>query len=202
MKKALALILTLAMLVCAFAGCGKQTEQAPETSTAANTETAQPAEETEAVSAELEPVTLKWYYVGDEMEGSADVLKAFNKKLADVLPNTTLEIVYVGSYDPYFEQWPLLLAGGEEMDIAWEGWGTNLAQDAEDGNVLPLSELMNKYAPNLVKESETWSADYNSCSKDGELYAIPSIQPTVREGKQMMIDPSVAEYFDLSLIHI
>lgn len=83
MKKALALILTLAMLVCAFAGCGKQTEQAPETSTAANTETAQPAEETEAVSAELEPVTLKWYYVGDEMEGSADVLKAFNDKLTE-----------------------------------------------------------------------------------------------------------------------
>lgn len=200
MKKALALILTLAMLVCVFAGCGKQTEQALETSTAATTETAQPAEETEAVSTELEPVTLKWYYVGDEMEGSADVLKAFNKKLADVLPNTTLEIVYVGSYTPYFEQWPLLLAGGEEMDIAWEGWGTNLAQDAEDGNVLPLSELMNKYAPNLVKESETWPADYNSCSKDGELYAIPSIQPSVREGKQLMIDPSVADYFDIDAI--
>lgn len=86
------------------------------------------------------------------------------------------------------------------MDIAWEGWGTNLAQDAEDGNVLPLSELMNKYAPNLVKESELWPADYNSCSKDGELYAIPSIQPTVREGRQMMIDPSVAEYFDIDAI--
>lgn len=205
MKKMLALILALVMLVCVFAGCSKQAEQTPEAdpadnSVAENTETVQPAEDANTSDTELEPVTLKWYFPGEEMEGSADVIEAFNKKLADVLPNTTLEVVFVGSYDPYFEQWPLLLAGSEEMDIAWEGWGTNLAQDAEDGNILPLSDLMNQYAPNLVKESEIWSADYESCSKNGELYAIPSIQPSVKEGRQMMIDPSVAEYFDIDAI--
>ena len=207
MKKMLALILALVMLACVFAGCSKQADPSTEadpsdsaTTDTEDTENTQSAEEITSGDEELEPVTLKWYYVGDEMEGSADVIEAFNKKLADVLPNTTLEIVYVGSYDPYFEQWPLLLAGGEEMDIAWEGWGTNLAQDAEDGNVLPLSELMNKYAPNLVKESEIWPADYNDCSKDGELYAIPSIQPTVLESKLLTIDPSVADYFDIDAI--
>ena len=207
MKKMLALILALVMLACVFAGCSKQADPSTEaepsdsaTTDTEDTENTQSAEKITSGDEELEPVTLKWYYVGDEMEGSADVIEAFNKKLADVLPNTTLEIVYVGSYDPYFEQWPLLLAGGEEMDIAWEGWGTNLAQDAEDGNVLPLSELMNKYAPNLVKESEIWPADYDSCSKDGELYAIPSIQPTVRESTTLSIDPSVVEYFDVDAI--
>lgn len=207
MKKMLALILALVMLACVFAGCSKQADPSTEaepsdsaTTDTEDTENTQSAEKITSGDEELEPVTLKWYYVGDEMEGSADVIEAFNKKLADVLPNTTLEIVYVGSYDPYFEQWPLLLAGGEEMDIAWEGWGTNLAQDAEDGNVLPLSELMNKYAPNLVKESEIWPADYDSCSKDGELYAIPSIQPTVRESSTLLIDPSVVEYFDVDAI--
>lgn len=207
MKKMLALILALVMLACVFAGCSKQADPSTEaepsdsaTTDTEDTENTQSAEKITSGDEELDPVTLKWYYVGDEMEGSADVIEAFNKKLADVLPNTTLEIVYVGSYDPYFEQWPLLLAGGEEMDIAWEGWGTNLAQDAEDGNVLPLSELMNKYAPNLVKESEIWPADYDSCSKDGELYAIPSIQPTVRESTTLSIDPSVVEYFDVDAI--
>lgn len=107
-----------------FAGCSKQADPSAEADPSDNvttdTENTQATEETTSGDEELEPVTLKWYYVDDEMEGSADVIEAFNKKLADVLPNTTLEIVYVGTTDHYFEQWPLLLAGGEEMDIAYE----------------------------------------------------------------------------------
>ncbi len=41
---------------------------------------------------ELEPVTLKWYYPGAELEGTVDVMKVFNEKLADLLPNTTVEV--------------------------------------------------------------------------------------------------------------
>lgn len=207
MKKALALLLALVMALSLFVGCAKTDEnptQTPandaqadsSTTTPDNTETPDaPADENE-----LEPVTLKLYFPGDEMEGSADVIEAFNKKLADVLPNTTLEVTFVGSYDPYFEQWPLLLAGGEEMDLAWMGWGQNMAQDVEDGNVLPLSDLMNTYAPNLVSEQEIWADDFASCSKDGEVYAIPTIQPSVKEGPYIYFDPSVEAYFDIDAI--
>ena len=96
-----------------FAGCSKQADPSAEADPSDNvttdTENTQATEETTSGDEELEPVTLKWYYVDDGMEGSADVIKAFNKK-----------IVYVGTTDHYFEQWPLLLAGGEEMDIAYE----------------------------------------------------------------------------------
>ena len=85
---------------------------------------------------ELEPVTLRFYYPGTEKEGSKDVEAAFNKKLAEVLPNTTLEIVWVGSYA---ENLRLFFAGEEPMDIIWEGWYTPIRQDVEDGNILRQS---------------------------------------------------------------
>ncbi len=145
---------------------------------------------------ELEPVTLKWYYPGAELEGTADVMKVFNEKLADLLPNTTVEVVWMENFDPYAEQWPLLLSGGEVMDIAWEGWNTPLQQDALDGNVLPLTELIYEFAPNLVKEIEIWQDDWTSVTMDGEIYAIPCVQPSANMSTQLQINESVYKYFD------
>lgn len=202
MKKILALTLAVMMLLCVFAGCsnGAQSNEPKDTTadaskdtTAATTADTQPKEE-------LEPVTLKMYLPNAEGEGSADVLEVFNKKLAEVLPNTTLEITYVGGWDAYFEQWPLLLAGGEEMDIAWSGWGNSLSLDAEDGNVQPLNDLMEQYAPNLLEEKSTWKEDYGAMELDGVQYGIPSIQPIGGTNTRLFIDAEYAEYFDLDAI--
>ena len=199
MKKVLALTLTLGMVIGLLAGCGDESSSDQQ-----GTDNNNPSEDVEnpgTETEELEPVTLKWYYPGEEMEGTSDVIEAFNDKLAEVLPNTTVEFVFVGNFDPYGQQWPLLLAGNEEMDIAWEGWNTPLLQDVEDGNVLPLTDLINEYAPNLVEEMEIWQDDYDCVTLDGEIYAIPSIQPnSVRQSSMVDIDEAVYEYFDVAAI--
>lgn len=171
MKKLLSLLLTLSLLIaCApFA----------------------------AFAEELEPVVLQWYYPGEEKEGSQDVIEVFNEKLQTLLPNTKVEFTFVGNFDAYGAQWPLLLAGGDEMDIAWEGWNTPLLQDAIDGNVLPLTDIINEYAPNLQKEVGIWKEDYAAVTLDGQIYAIPSIQPnSIKESTQLVIAESIYEYFD------
>lgn len=207
MKKLIALLLALVMVLGLFAGCGGKTpvtSDDPKPSDDTNPSDSQPAVEDTAggdPTQDLEPVTLKWYMPFDEMEGSADVEEAFNNRLAELLPNTTVEFVWVGAYDPYFAQWPLLLGGGEEMDIAWVGWGNNLQQDVLDGNIMALSDLVEQYGPNLKAERELWQYDYGCVTLDDELYAIPSIQPnSCKETSQLYIRENIYEYFDVHAI--
>ena len=141
---------------------------------------------------ELEPVTLRFYYPGTEKEGSKDVEAAFNKKLAEVLPNTTLEIVWVGSYA---ENLRLFFAGEEPMDIIWEGWYTPIRQDVEDGNILALDELIEQYAPNLAAERATYTIDYDSICVDGKLYGIPCVQPVVKDSWSLNVNETLYPYF-------
>lgn len=197
MKKLIAFLLVVVMVAGLFAGCNTNPDPTKGTNPPA-TENNKPSN-TDPV--ELDPVTLKWYIPIDEMEGSADVEKAFNARLAELLPNTTVEFTFVGGYDAYFEQWPLLLGGEEEMDIAWLGWGNNLFQDVLDGNVLPLNDLVAQYAPNIQAEQKLWSYDYGCVTLDGELYAIPSIQPnSCQETTQLIISEAIYKYFDVDAI--
>ena len=203
MKKIIALVLAAVMLLGLLAGCN-QDKPSNETNPPASTDP-KPSNDTKPVETEpvveLDPVTLKWYIPIDEMEGSADVEEAFNARLAELLPNTTVEFTFVGGYDAYFAQWPLLLAGGEEMDIAWVGWGNSLLQDVQDGNVLPLNDLVAAYAPNLQAEQALWQYDYGCVTLDGELYAIPSIQPnSCQESTQLIISDAIYKYFDIDAI--
>ena len=196
MKKVLALILALTSVLLTTVGCGNQENEGK--SGTEQVEVRQDSEmEAPDQEAELEPVTLKWYYPEAEKEGTADVIKVFNEKLAEVLPNTTVEFVFVSDYET---SWPMYLAGEEEMDIAWEGWYTPFYQDALDGNVIGLTNLINEYAPNLVKEMEIWESSYASCTLDGEVYGIPSIQPTIPESQSWRVDYILEPYLDLEAL--
>lgn len=197
MKKLLAITLALVMLLGILAGCSTNQTQQPAQTPQESAESGQQDNETVNQTEELEQATLKWYYPGQEMEGTADVIEAFNEKLSEVLPNTTVEFVFLDNFDAYGEQWPLLLAGEEQMDIAWSGWTTNIEQDVLDGNVLPLDDLIAQYAPNLAKEMNTWVLDWNALSKDGVHYAIPCVQPQGCSSTVLKIDPMIVDCFDL-----
>ena len=195
-KKVVSLFLATIMAVGCLAGCGneKQTQSSvAESQTEKESESSVVESEDETV-AELEPVTLKFYLRGAEMEGSADVEEAFNAKLAEALPNTTVEFTFVEGYG---EKWPLFMSGGEVIDIAWAGWETPFEQDVADGNVLPLNDLVEKYAPNLQKEWATWQTPYNTAVKDGVLYGVPGVQPLVNETQWFKVSEGFAKYLDV-----
>lgn len=202
-KKRMALTLALVMSVGVLAGCGNQqtkTEESkssdPVSKETSTVQTSVSSESSEEV-VELEPVTLKWYHNGSEKEGSADVVEAFNAKLAEVLPNTTVEFTFVESYK---DNWPLFMAGGEKIDIAWVGYQTPFFQDVVDGNLLPLTDLMQEYAPNLVEEQGIWQAAYNSAVYEDELYGIPCIQPVVAESQYFTLAEEFYNYVDVDAV--
>lgn len=197
LKKTIAMMLALVMVLGVLVGCNNEkpveTQGNPGKQTEPSKQTEPISEPTEPVE-ELEPVVLKWYLYNGEMEGSADVEEAFNAKLAEVLPNTTVDFVFVESYG---KNWPMFMSGGEKIDIAWGGYATPFLQDAMDGNLLGLSELVEKYGPNLKAEWDIWYEDYNSAVLEGELYGIPCIQPLTKEAQRFNVGEQFIKYMDI-----
>lgn len=204
-KKVLALTLACCTLAGTAVGCGQRTETDVESTVAKSTETE--AKESETVSSvaeseteveeELEPVTLVWFLNSSEQEGSADVAEAFNEKLKEVLPNTTVEFVFNSDYNTNY---PMALAGGEVMDIAWDGYKTPFYQNVLDGSIMGISDLIAEYAPNLAEEMEIWEASYASCTLDGEIYGVPNIQPNVKESQAWRVDLILEPYLDIDAL--
>lgn len=195
-KKLVGLTLALTMLGSTLAGCGNQTtnkESEPVSSSQVSTEESKETPTPEATP-ELEPVTLRWYHEDAEKEGSADVFEVFNEKLAEVLPNTTVEFVTVPEYA---QTWPVLMAGGEKIDIAWVGLRTPYYQDVLDGNIKGISDLIEEYGPNLVKDMEAYQGDWMSCTLDGEIYGVPCSQPVVRGVYEIEYSEVLEPYMDL-----
>lgn len=200
-KKMLGATLVLTMLVGTLVGCGNQVKSEKESEStdkiSGESSISEVIKSSESIETEpkleLEPVTLKWYYPGKELEGTPDVIEAFNEKLAEVLPNTTVEFTFV---DDYKTNWPMFLAGKEQMDIAWSGYSTPYYQDILDGNIMGISDLINEYAPNLVQEMKIWELDWASCTLDGEIYGIPCTQPTVKECQALSYTNLLAPYMD------
>lgn len=202
MKKLLSLALVTVMCMGMTTGCGSQGQKnesssATSTATSKSAETSQSVAETTAQQEELEPVTLKWYLSATEQEGSADVEEAFNAKLAEVLPNTTVEFTYVESYGT---NWPLLISGGEKMDLAWGGYATPFFQDALDGNLMPLDDLIEQYAPNLQKEMEIWPGSYATAIYEDVLYGVPCIQPIASETQRINVGKDFYEFIDMDAL--
>lgn len=201
-KRVLAYVLAAVVVLMTMSGCGNQTnESSTPTSSSVNneksTESSSETPKSEEATVELEPVTLKWYYYGDEGEGTDDVIKVFNEKLADVLPNTTVDFEFVSDYAT---GWSMAMAASEEIDLAWAGWKTSMYTDALDGNYIVLTDLVNEYAPNIAKEIEIWQSDYESGSLDGELYAIPCVQPAIPEAQAWRVDRMLEPYLDLEAL--
>lgn len=194
-RKLLSLIIALTMCMSILAGCGneKQQESSTPSSKQESKSQAESATSSTEEEKELEPVTLKWYLDAKEMEGSSDVGKAFNAKLAELLPNTTVEFTYVEGYK---DNWPMFISGGEKMDIAWAGWSTPFLQDVIDGNLLPLNDLIEEYGPNLQEEWDTWTNSYDSAVYEGEIYGIPGVQPTVQESQFFTLADTLYKYID------
>ena len=99
-KRIAALFTAVAVAASALlAGCGTNAEKEQESVVKQEGEKEE-SKSSEEVSSEvqeedLEPVTLTYWMAADKTEDSDLVMDAVNEYLADVLPNTTLEIVYV-----------------------------------------------------------------------------------------------------------
>ena len=195
MKKTIAILLTVMMLLGMLAGCGGQkTETVQETPAAPAEEktpeaTAEPAEET-TTGSELEPVQLTWY-IGwaQNTTDSEAVSAAITEYLKDTL-NIELKLVFPGDYAT---QTQMALAGGEDIDICWTGsWGfdflTNVAKEA----FYPLDDLLAEYGQGIVELLPEFGLD--ACKVNGVTYAIPNYQTWVDYNALYITEETVAKY--------
>ena len=183
-KKALALVLSVAMMATMLSACGGNSgtsstdtsskTESSSTETASSTDTAAPAEDELA-----EHVTIKWYLEGSNVSDDTEVMAAVNEYLGEKL-NMTLEPIW-GTWGDFDEGASLSLQSGDDVDIYFTcSWTTNeYSQYAKDGYYVrlddPENNLLEKYAPDLlglIPDVLVDGANVEGASGFG-VYAVP-----------------------------
>ncbi len=137
------------------------------------------------------PVTLKWVLAWADQKEFDMVEEAFNKELAKILPNTTVEFIHAPDLT---DKWSLWMAGREPLDLACT-FKIDFARQINDGAYLELDDLIAEYAPNIQKEQETLTKAYGSATVDGSLYAIPNEQPLLHQSSSLNMKAEYYPYF-------
>ena len=195
MRKALAMILTLVMLMSCLAGCGNNNEQTTtaaqtqaqtEAKTEAQTENSGGAAEATGESGEAEwfgtedgkTITLK-FWGGVQPEYGYDQLVAnFNEEYKD--KGVQVEYTrYVNDSQGNLQLETYLMGGGEvDMFMGYGGMST-LSNRAESGLILDMSEILEEEGFDLVEELGASSmAGYTF--EDGSVYGFPTKYENVR----------------------
>lgn len=127
--------------------------------------------------AELEPVTIQFWIGGPGKQKDSDrVWEAFNEKLQEYVPNTTVEITCMPNAE-YKEKYPQMLASGEKVDLTWiASWVTGSNQLIQDGNLMALDELVDQYGQGIKEELGEEVLDMHRYPADDKLYYLISWQ--------------------------
>lgn len=138
-------------------------------------------------------VELKWIFVGPgEQKSSQKVWQAFNEKLKEYLPNTTVDFECITSAD-YAEKWKLTSASQEKVDIVWHGWMIPYVSEVKKGSYMELDDLVKNSAPSLTKEIPETIMDKQRVN--GKLYSIPCMQQMVSYVSDLEFPQSIYEKY-------
>ncbi len=219
MKRITALVLATLVILGLFAGCsGSASESTTAATTAAATtaaattaaaaettaaettaaaeETTAAAEETTAAAttADLEDVTLNLFWGGNGVQADTNEVFAYmNEQLADVLPNTSLNITIL-TFSEFVDKYYKALAAGEVIDLSWQGWKFNLNSEINDGNIIALDDYLSEYGQDIVAYYGDSVIDLHRYA-DNKLYFIPSYQGLLSGNYPLMLRKEVADLF-------
>lgn len=130
------------------------------------------------------------------------VQEAINKKIKDVLPNTTIELLCDASMS---DKWTLWMSGKKVIDVTNSGYAMDLLSEVRKSSFLALNELVDEYAPTVKKEMDTYADLYQSGTYKDKLYGIPCVQYFVNDSYELRYHTDLAKYFDpakiVSLTH-
>ena len=186
-KKALALILSAALAVTCFAGCGSkdtgngetaaQGSAAAQNSTAAGTEAADSNFNETGYPIVNEPITLKVMIAIRDMDSLTDFdeMPAVKRLEEETGIHAEWEVIKGSDWKTKLN---LAFASGDMPDVILSVNGEGQVDDEEygvtQGLVIPLDDLINKYMPNYTsrRDAEDNDPTVSLVASDGQIYSV------------------------------
>ena len=199
-KRTICLLLAMIMVLSiVLAGCSKTAETPAADETPATTEPAETTDNTETPEAPeetaepaLEQKTIQLMITGAGKQANSDkVWAAFNEQLQQYVPNTTVEFIDV-PFEEYSEKFSQVLASGEGVDLAWTGWLVDKPTNINDGNLMPLDDLLAAYGQGIVDVLGENVVEVHR-NADGNIYYLPSWQGLCGERRGWLVVTEIAE---------
>jgi putative aldouronate transport system substrate-binding protein len=127
---------------------------------------------TTAAASNLAPAEVTLTYRALPQRDTQAVQDALNELLKTKQPGTTIKL---NPIDPsaYEQKIKLSFAANEKLDLLFTAsWTNNFWTNVAQGNLLPLDDLLNKYAPKLFASmpQQVWSG----VKVSGKYYAVPN----------------------------
>lgn len=112
--------------------------------------------------------------------------------------NATVKLIPldVGSWT---QQVNLMLAGNEPLDLLVTSSYFNYSSQVAKGQLLPLDELLEKWAPTVKDTMEP--AIFNSTKIDGKMYGVPSVKDTA-ENSGFIARKDLMDKYNLTFDHV
>ena len=139
-KKAMAVLLSAAMVLSA-AGCGGKTADNGTASQTAGTENPESAAAQGSGADALEPYTITWAYIGATYQDT-DLVEAEMNKILQPKFNCTIDIIGF-SWGEYTQKLNLMLSGDEPLDMVPVIYG-NGASYLNNGQIIDMKDLIDK----------------------------------------------------------
>ena len=197
-KRTLCLLLAMIMVLSiVLAGCSKTAETPAADETPATTEPAETTDTSTAPEETAEPAleqkTIQLMITGSGKQANSDkVWAAFNELLQQYVPNTTVEFIDV-PFEEYSEKFTQVLASGEGVDLAWVGWLVDKPTNINDGNLMPLDDLIAEYGQGIVDTLGEEVVEIHRNAADGKVYYLPSWQGLSGDRRAWLVVNEIAE---------
>ena len=160
LKKRVTTLLLMLVLLLGVTGCGQNK----------NTDNSASSGEGKSEASALDPVTLKFYFIGEPATDNEKVFEEINRILTEKI-NATIEPVYL-SWGDWDQRYPLLFTSGEEFDMIYTADWALYSETASKGGFYPLTMDMIKTNCPLTYANLPESA-WSSSSINGNCYLIP-----------------------------
>lgn len=148
-KRLIALAACGVMAASIFTGCGKST----------------------SANKEGEPVTLKWYAIGQEPKDLAMVEEEANKYLLDKI-NATIDMQFI-DYGDYSQKLGVIINSGESFDIAFTcSWAGDYLGNARKGAFLELNDYLDTTGKEMKEAID--QRFWDGATIDGKIYGVPN----------------------------
>ena len=211
-RKAIAILLSVTMMMGILSGCGSNTTTQTEEST--NTEGSQSSNVQEETTEDgttagsetegyygndiSEHKDLVMYVIGDEPVAADAVQTALNEKLEEKL-NTSLTINYIALSD-YTQKYSLLLASGENIDLIYTSTWAFYNEEATKGAFVEITnDLLQQYMPQTYAGEDSMA--FEQAKIDGACYMIPKNSPYVNNAMPVLIRGDLEEKYNIGEIN-